>query len=204
MEAGPEHEDQSEDLELHAETNAETHDKTAEAKAQQMATPVAAIRTDETFARGETSSSTLAAPSEEVKSQEEDDDSIATAPPQPASAQTPTLPPAESSPQMKPAPMPVIDESTIFNGDILRQVREHRGISLKTISGITRIGVPNLMAVEEERYEDLPNARIYILGFVRCLAKEIGLDSELCSKSYVLSWQRWWDERTEDERRSYR
>jgi len=102
------------------------------------------------------------------------------------------------------SPMPTIDESTVYTGDILRQVREHRGITLRTISNITRIGVPSLMAVEEERYEDLPNARIYVLGFVRCLSHEIGLDREVAAKSYIGRWQAWWDERSEEDRRSYR
>ena len=101
-------------------------------------------------------------------------------------------------------PMPSLDETSVYSGDILRQVREHKGITLRTISNITRIGVPSLMAVEEERYEDLPNARIYVLGFVRCLSQEIGLDREVAGKSYIERWQNWWDGRSEEDRRSYR
>ncbi|MEE2901558.1 MAG: helix-turn-helix transcriptional regulator [Myxococcota bacterium] len=99
---------------------------------------------------------------------------------------------------------PLIDENTMYTGDVLREYREHKGISLRSISNITRIGVPSLMAVEEERYEDLPNARIYVLGFVRCLAQEIGLDREVAAKSYIARWQSWWDMRSEEDRRSYR
>ena len=99
---------------------------------------------------------------------------------------------------------PLIDENTMYTGDVLREYREYKGISLRTISNITRIGVPSLMAVEEERYEDLPNARIYVLGFVRCLAQEIGLDREVAAKSYIARWQSWWDMRSEEDRRSYR
>lgn len=99
---------------------------------------------------------------------------------------------------------PLIDENTMYTGDVLREYREYKGISLRSISNITRIGVPSLMAVEEERYEDLPNARIYVLGFVRCLAQEIGLDREVAAKSYIARWQSWWDMRSEEDRRSYR
>lgn len=99
---------------------------------------------------------------------------------------------------------PLIDENTVYTGDVLREYREHKGITLRSISNTTRIGVPSLMAVEEERYEDLPNARIYVLGFVRCLAQEIGLDREVAAQSYISRWQSWWDLRSEEDRRSYR
>jgi hypothetical protein len=130
----------------------------------------------------------------------DDDDEIETTPPQPSLSLRQT---SESDEAGNP-PMPIIDETSIYSGDILRQIREHRGITLRTISNITRIGVPSLMAIEEERYEDLPNARIYVLGFVRCLAHEIGLDREIAAKSYIHRWQGWWDERSNEERKSYR
>jgi len=89
--------------------------------------------------------------------------------------------------------LPAIDASTLFTGELLRRYREAKGITLKAISSSTRIGVPSLRAVEEDRFEDLPNARIYVRGFVRCLAQELGLDPDQVSKSYVARWERWLD-----------
>src|SRR5262249_5499731 len=68
-------------------------------------------------------------------------------------------------PRPRSAPVaPQLGEDTIFTGALLRQLREARNISLKEIADRTRIGAASLRAVEEERYEQLPDARIYIRG----------------------------------------
>jgi len=90
--------------------------------------------------------------------------------------------------------IPPIDDSTVFNGDMIRKLRERKGMTLREISDVTRIGVPSLTAVEEERFDDLPNARIYVRGFVRCMAIELALDPEQVSKSYLARWERWFEE----------
>lgn len=84
-----------------------------------------------------------------------------------------------------------IDESTVYTGEFLRRYRESRGVALKEIAERTRIGVRSLQAVEEERFEDLPDARVYVRGFVRCLAEEVGLDPDLAAKSYLVRWSSW-------------
>jgi hypothetical protein len=84
-----------------------------------------------------------------------------------------------------------LDRETIFTGGLLRQVRESQRITLKEVSERTKISVASLSALEEERYEDLPNARVYVRGFVRCLAAEIGLDKDQVSRTYVPRWEAW-------------
>jgi hypothetical protein len=84
-----------------------------------------------------------------------------------------------------------LDGDTIYTGALLKQVRESQRITLKEISERTRISVASLAALEEERYEDLPNARVYVRGFVRCLAVEIGLDKDQVSRTYVPRWEAW-------------
>lgn len=93
-----------------------------------------------------------------------------------------------------------VDESTVYNGDFLRRYRESRGIALKEIAERTRIGARSLQAVEEERFDDLPDARVYVRGFVRCLAEEIGLDPDLAAKSYLVSWSGWHEAHEEAQR----
>jgi hypothetical protein len=90
--------------------------------------------------------------------------------------------------------LPEIDSNTVFTGALLKQVREARGIALKQISDRTRVGVGSLGAVEGERFEELPDARIYVRGFVRSLAVELGLDADLVSASYLRRWEAWYDE----------
>lgn len=87
-----------------------------------------------------------------------------------------------------------VGPDTIFTGQLLRQVRENQRLTLKEISERTKISVASLAALEEERYEDLPNARVYVRGFVRCLAAEIGLDRDLVSRTYVPRWEAWFYE----------
>jgi hypothetical protein len=84
---------------------------------------------------------------------------------------------------------------TIFTGPVLRQIRESQRITLKEVSERTKISVASLSALEEERYEDLPNARVYVRGFVRCLAAEIGLDKDQVSRTYVPRWEAWFYDR---------
>lgn len=103
---------------------------------------------------------------------------------EPADVPEPELPPKEAT-------IPAPDEYTDFTGEVLKTIRERKGMTLREIYDVTRIGVPSLSAVEDERYEDLPNARIYVRGFVRCIATELGLDPDKVSKSYLPRWERW-------------
>lgn len=78
-----------------------------------------------------------------------------------------------------------------YNGEKLRAIREAAGKSLEEISNRTKINTAILKALEEERYEDMPNARVYVRGFVRCLAVELNLDQDDVSKTYLPGWDRW-------------
>jgi DNA-binding XRE family transcriptional regulator len=86
---------------------------------------------------------------------------------------------------------PKVGTDTVFTGELLRQVRESQKITLKEIAERTRISVMSLSALENEKYEDLPNARVYVRGFVRCLAVEIGLDRDQVSRTYLPRWEAW-------------
>lgn len=105
-------------------------------------------------------------------------------------------PVAESEVPPAPAGAPEMGVDTVFTGALLRQIRESQRITLKEISERTRISVANLSALEEERYDDLPNARVYVRGFVRCLAQEIGLDRDQVSRSYVPRWEAWFEQKS--------
>jgi len=104
-------------------------------------------------------------------------------------AAEPEVPPPAPEP---PKPEPIkVESGATFTGEAIRKMREQRGLTLKEIAEKTKISVAVLQALEEERYEDMPSARVYVRGFVRCLAEEIGLDKDQVSQSYVPRWEQW-------------
>lgn len=103
------------------------------------------------------------------------------------------IPPQEEEPAAPPLEESTgdITTKTVFDGALFRRIRESKGLTLKAIGEKTRINHQSLAAIEEERYEDLPDAKIYIRGFVRCLAQEIGLNADRAAAGYLERWDRW-------------
>jgi cytoskeleton protein RodZ len=62
-------------------------------------------------------------------------------------------------------------------GDLLRERREARGFSLQAVSSTTKIREHILVALENGAYESLP-APVFVRGFLRTLARDLGLDVE--------------------------
>jgi curved DNA-binding protein CbpA len=87
-------------------------------------------------------------------------------------------------PQDLPPPMPVITEGTEYTGDLLRQVREARQISLEKIADVTKIAIYYLRSLESESFEDLP-AEVYVRGYLRQIAKLLGLDPAEVTTGYL-------------------
>ena len=87
------------------------------------------------------------------------------------------------APDPKPPPyeMPAGVE---VNGDLLRQVRMARGLSLIQLSERTRIGTRHLENVESDKYDQLP-AAVYLRGILMNLARELGIDGLRVAKSYL-------------------
>lgn len=110
----------------------------------------------------------------------------------------PTPPPAATAPQTaephktreQPPPlpqlptMPPISEDTEYTGDLLRQVREARGLSLEQMANTTKIAIYYLRDLESENYEDLP-ARVYVKGYLKQIARLLKLESEPLVRSYI-------------------
>jgi hypothetical protein len=91
---------------------------------------------------------------------------------------------------------PIVEElgpSTLITGEVLKRAREAMKLSLKDLSQRTRISVASLSALETERWDDLPNARVYVRGFLRCVAVEIGIDRDQASRTYLPRWQAWYE-----------
>lgn len=68
-------------------------------------------------------------------------------------------------------------------GAYLKSLREERGISLQEISQRTKIALANLDFLEKERFELLP-PRVFVKGFIRSYAQELGLNPEEVLKRF--------------------
>jgi cytoskeletal protein RodZ len=71
-------------------------------------------------------------------------------------------------------------------GEHLRREREMRGVSLDEIASATRIQVRFLEAIEREQWDKLPGG-VFNRGFVRSVAKYLGLDEEAILGEYTLA-----------------
>jgi cytoskeleton protein RodZ len=71
-------------------------------------------------------------------------------------------------------------------GDSLKREREMRGVTLDEISAATRIATRFLKAIEEEQWDQLPGG-VFNRGFVRAVARYLGLDEENIVAEYTLA-----------------
>ncbi len=77
-----------------------------------------------------------------------------------------------------------IDTPIEVSGPELRKVREARGMSLRQIATVTKIGVRVLEYIEEDHYSFLPPT-VYLRGFLREYAKLLGLDPGRIADGYL-------------------
>jgi cytoskeleton protein RodZ len=71
-------------------------------------------------------------------------------------------------------------------GESLKREREMRGVTLEEISAATRIATRFLRAIENEEWEQLPGG-VFNRGFVRAVARYLGLDEENTVSEYALA-----------------
>lgn len=70
-------------------------------------------------------------------------------------------------------------------GDHLKRERELRGVTLEEIAAATRISPRFLEALENERWDQLPGGA-FNRGFIRSVARYLGLDEENMVAEYAL------------------
>jgi cytoskeleton protein RodZ len=73
-------------------------------------------------------------------------------------------------------------------GAALRDAREQRGLSLDQLSHGTKISVTILQAIEHNRIDRLPDG-IYLRGFLRAYAREVGLNPEDTVRRYLAQFE---------------
>ena len=72
----------------------------------------------------------------------------------------------------------------VLTGADLRRIREARGMSLRHIAAVTKIGVRFLEYVEEDRFAFLP-APVYLRGFLLEYARLVGIDPKRAADAYM-------------------
>jgi cytoskeletal protein RodZ len=71
-------------------------------------------------------------------------------------------------------------------GAFLKHERELRGVPLEEIAGATKIHMRYLLALENNEFEDLPG-EVFIKGYIRAYAKNIGTDEDEILNTYELA-----------------
>jgi cytoskeleton protein RodZ len=75
------------------------------------------------------------------------------------------------------------DKESLSFGRYLQAIRLEKKISLEQVAEQTRIGLGNLMLVEQEAHEQLP-AEVFVKGFLRSYAAAIGADGNEAVRRY--------------------
>ena len=75
------------------------------------------------------------------------------------------------------------DKESLSFGRYLQTIRLEKKINLEQVSQQTRIGLGNLLLIEQENHEQLP-AQVYVKGFLRSYAKAIGADGDEVIRRY--------------------
>ena len=78
------------------------------------------------------------------------------------------------------------DKNSLSFGRYLQSIRLEKGIDLATVSRSTRIGMNNLLSIEEEDHDRLP-AEVFVKGFLRAYSKVIGADGDEAVQRYLSS-----------------
>lgn len=68
-------------------------------------------------------------------------------------------------------------------GEILRQERTRRGLSIKDVEQVLHIRAAYLEALEIDKYKEIPGD-VYVKGFIRSYASFLGLDGQKLVNSY--------------------
>ncbi len=83
-----------------------------------------------------------------------------------------------------PSAGPEADLPAVLTGADLRKIREARGISLRHVATMTKIGLRFLEYIEEDRFDFLPPP-VYLRGFLQEYARLVGIDQRRAAEAYM-------------------
>lgn len=75
------------------------------------------------------------------------------------------------------------DKESLSFGRYLQAIRLEKKISLEQVAAQTRVGLGNLLLVEQEDHERLP-AEVFVKGFLRSYAAAVGADGDEAVRRY--------------------
>jgi len=103
---------------------------------------------------------------------------------EPPPALAPPPAPVPAPPTVEPPRPFVPPEGAAWSGELIRQAREARGLTVAQLSDRTKLSRQHIEFVEAERFADLPVA-VYLRGIVMCIARELRLDGQKVARSYL-------------------
>ena len=74
-------------------------------------------------------------------------------------------------------------EDGIYDGAVLHRIRMSLGVDLTEIAAKSKISIEHLKNIEEDRFDVLPSP-VYVRGFVKQLARHLGLNPTAVASSY--------------------
>jgi cytoskeletal protein RodZ len=77
-----------------------------------------------------------------------------------------------------------VDLPEVLTGPDLKRIREARGVSLRHMANVTKIGTRFLEYIEEDRFGFLP-APVYLRGFLQENARMVSLDPRRVAEAYM-------------------
>ena len=76
------------------------------------------------------------------------------------------------------------DRLAVDVGATLRTAREHRGLQVAQLAATTKIPIKYLHAIEDNEFDKVPRG-IFVRGFIRAYAREVGLDSTAMIEQFL-------------------
>jgi len=77
-----------------------------------------------------------------------------------------------------------VSQAHEYSGPLLGEIRCFHGMTLGELANVTRVAQHHLQNIEREQYDRLP-AMVYLRGYLKSVARELGLDVQLVSQSYL-------------------
>ena len=104
--------------------------------------------------------------------------------PGPEPVPPPLSPDSAEIPKNREALYKYLESVTVFNGPVLKKIRELHGLTLENIAEETKIRRTYLKYLEDEELTFLP-AEIYVKGFIVLMARMLDLPADRVSKDYM-------------------
>lgn len=97
---------------------------------------------------------------------------------------------APATPPKDPLAAAGVEPEAVFDGNIIRRIREASGISLQEIAEHTKISMFTLRCIEADQFADLP-APVYLRGFLKQVGTYLRIDADRLVREYSDALGRW-------------